>query len=90
MTHAFFKALLFMAAGSVIAAMAGTQDLDKMGGFRKAMPFTYGCFIVGGLALAGVFPFSGLFSKDEIIGAGVRARRLARGRSACSATSARS
>src|ERR687885_1132213 len=66
-THAFFKALLFMAAGSVISAMAMEQDLDKMGGFRKAMPFTYGCFIVGGLALAGVFPFSGLFSKDEIL-----------------------
>jgi NADH-quinone oxidoreductase subunit L len=67
LTHAFFKALLFMAAGSVIAAMAGTQDLDKMGGFRKAMPFTYGCMIVGGLALCGIPPFSGLFSKDEII-----------------------
>ena len=77
MTHAFFKALLFMAAGSVIAAMAGTQDLDKMGGFRKAMPFTYGCFIVGGLALAGVFPFSGLFSKDEIMALEFDARRLA-------------
>jgi NADH-quinone oxidoreductase subunit L len=56
-----------MAAGSVIAAMAGTQDLDRMGGFRKAMPFTYGCMLVGGLALSGVFPFSGLFSKDEIL-----------------------
>ena len=67
LTHAFFKALLFMAAGSVISAMAGTQDLDRMGGFRKAMPFTYVCFIVGGLALSGVFPFSGLFSKDEIL-----------------------
>ncbi len=67
LTHAFFKALLFMAAGSVIAAMAGMQNLDKMGGFRKAMPFTYGCMVVGGLALAGVPPFSGLFSKDEII-----------------------
>jgi NADH-quinone oxidoreductase subunit L len=67
MTHAFFKALLFMAAGSVIAAMAGEQDLDEMGGFRKAMPFTYGCFIIGGLALAGVPPFSGFFSKDEIL-----------------------
>ncbi|WP_205695723.1 NADH-quinone oxidoreductase subunit L [Conexibacter sp. SYSU D00693] len=67
MTHAFFKALLFMAAGSVISAMAGTQDLDKMGGFRKAMPFTYGCFVIGGLALAGVPPFSGFFSKDEIL-----------------------
>jgi len=48
--------------------MAGTQDLDKMGGFRKAMPFTYGCMLIGGLALAGVPPFAGLFSKDEIIG----------------------
>ncbi|MDQ6747772.1 MAG: NADH-quinone oxidoreductase subunit L [Candidatus Dormibacteraeota bacterium] len=67
MTHAFFKALLFMAAGSVIAAMAGTQDLDRMSGFRRAMPFTFGCFVVGGLALAGVPPFSGFFSKDEIL-----------------------
>jgi NADH-quinone oxidoreductase subunit L len=67
MTHAFFKALLFMAAGSVIAAMAGTQDLNKMGGFRRAMPFTYGAFVIGGLALAGVPPFSGFFSKDEIL-----------------------
>jgi NADH-quinone oxidoreductase subunit L len=67
MTHAFFKALLFMAAGSIIAAMAGQQDLDKMGGFRRALPFTYGCFVIGGLALAGVPPFSGFFSKDEIL-----------------------
>src|SRR5919106_2074368 len=67
MTHAFFKALLFMAAGSVIAAMAGNQNLDQMSGFRRAMPFTYGCMIVGGLALSGVPPFSGFFSKDEII-----------------------
>jgi NADH-quinone oxidoreductase subunit L len=67
MTHAFFKALLFMAAGSVIAAMAGQQNLDKMGGFKKAMPFTFGCMVIGGLALAGVPPFSGFFSKDEIL-----------------------
>jgi NADH-quinone oxidoreductase subunit L len=67
MTHAFFKALLFMAAGSVIAAMAGNQDLDKMGGFRRSMPFTYGCMVIGGLALAGIPPFSGFFSKDEIL-----------------------
>jgi NADH-quinone oxidoreductase subunit L len=67
MTHAFFKALLFMAAGSVIAAMAGTQNLDRMGGFRRVMPFTFGCMVVGGLALSGVPPFSGFFSKDEII-----------------------
>jgi NADH-quinone oxidoreductase subunit L len=74
MTHAFFKALLFMAAGSVIAAMAGVQDLDRMGGFRKAMPFTFGAMMIGGLALAGFPPFSGFFSKDEII-----ALELARG-----------
>jgi NADH-quinone oxidoreductase subunit L len=67
MTHAFFKALLFMAAGSLIAAMAGQQSLDRMGGFRRAMPFTYGSFLVGGLALSGVPPFSGFFSKDEIL-----------------------
>ena len=67
MTHAFFKALLFMAAGSIIGAMAGIQDLDRMGGFRRAMPFTFGCFVVGGLALAGVPPFAGFFSKDEIL-----------------------
>jgi NADH-quinone oxidoreductase subunit L len=67
MTHAFFKALLFMAAGSVISAMGGEQNLDKMRGFRRAMPFTYGCFVIGGLALAGVPPFSGFFSKDEIL-----------------------
>ena len=67
MTHAFFKALLFMAAGSVISAMAGEQSLDRMSGFKRAMPFTYVCFIIGGLALAGVPPFSGFFSKDEIL-----------------------
>jgi NADH-quinone oxidoreductase subunit L len=67
MTHAFFKALLFMGAGSLIGAMAGEQSLDRMGGFRKALPFTYACFIIGGLALSGIPPFSGFFSKDEIL-----------------------
>jgi NADH-quinone oxidoreductase subunit L len=67
MTHAFFKALLFMAAGSIIGAMAGDQSLDRMSGFRKAMPFTFACFIIGGLALSGIPPFSGWFSKDGII-----------------------
>jgi NADH-quinone oxidoreductase subunit L len=66
-THAFFKALLFMAAGSLIAAMAGIQSLDRMGGFRRAMPFTFGCFLAGGLALSAVPPFSGYFSKDDIL-----------------------
>jgi NADH-quinone oxidoreductase subunit L len=67
MTHAFFKALLFMAAGSLIAAMAGVQSLDRMSGFRKALPFTFACFVVGGLALAGMPPFSGWLSKDDIL-----------------------
>ena len=67
MTHAFFKALLFMAAGSLIGAMGGEQNLDQMGGFRKALPFTFGCFVIGGLALSGIPPFSGFFSKDEIL-----------------------
>jgi NADH-quinone oxidoreductase subunit L len=68
MAHAFFKALLFMAAGSVIAAMANNQNIDRMSGFRRAMPFTSALLIVGCLALA-AFPFtSGFFSKDEILG----------------------
>jgi NADH-quinone oxidoreductase subunit L len=67
MTHAFFKALLFMGAGSVIGAMAGRQDIDSMGGFRRAMPFTFVTFTVGALALAGFPLMSGFFSKDEIL-----------------------
>jgi NADH-quinone oxidoreductase subunit L len=67
MAHAFFKALLFMAAGSLIGAMAGVQNLDRMGGFRRALPFTFACFLVGGLALSGFPPFSGWFSKDDIL-----------------------
>jgi NADH-quinone oxidoreductase subunit L len=67
MTHAFFKALLFMGAGSVIGAMAGIQDMDRMGGFRRAMPFTFVTFTIGALALAGVPLLSGYFSKDEVL-----------------------
>jgi len=67
MTHAFFKALLFMGAGSIIGAMGGEQSLERMGGFRKALPFTFACFVIGGLALSGIPPFSGFFSKDEIL-----------------------
>ena len=67
MTHAFFKALLFMGAGSVIAAMGGVQSLDRMGGLRKAMPFTFIVFTIGALALAGFPIMSGFFSKDEIL-----------------------
>ena len=67
MTHAFFKALMFMAAGSVIAAMAATQDIDRMSGFRRAMPFTYVAFLIAALALAAFPGMSGFFSKDEIL-----------------------
>ncbi len=67
MTHAFFKALLFMGAGSVIGAMSGEQSLDRMGGFRRAMPFTFITFTIGALALAGAPLMSGWFSKDEIL-----------------------
>jgi NADH-quinone oxidoreductase subunit L len=67
MTHAFFKALLFMAAGSIISAMANMQNIDKMKGFRKAMPFTAAMLIIGALALSGFPGTSGWFSKDEII-----------------------
>ncbi len=67
MTHAFFKALLFMAAGSLISAMAGEQSLDRMSGFRRAMPFTFGCFIVGGLALSAFPLFSGFVAKDALL-----------------------
>ena len=67
MTHAFFKALMFMAAGSVIAAMAGNQNIDRMSGLRRAMPFTFVAFLVAALALAAFPGFSGYFSKDEIL-----------------------
>jgi NADH-quinone oxidoreductase subunit L len=67
MTHAFFKALLFMAAGSVIAAMANNQNIDRMGGFRRALPFTSVLLVIGALALAGFPGTSGFFSKDEIL-----------------------
>ena len=67
MTHAFFKALLFMAAGSIIAAMANRQDIDRMSGFGRAMPFTAAMLIIGSLALAGFPGTSGFFSKDEIL-----------------------
>jgi len=67
MTHAFFKALLFLAAGSVIIAMHHEQDMRKMGGLKKYMPVTWITAWVGSLALAGIPPFSGFFSKDSLI-----------------------
>ncbi len=66
-THAFFKALLFLAAGSVIVALHHQQDIRRMGGLRKIMPITYWTALLGSLALAGLPPFSGFFSKDTII-----------------------
>ena len=66
-THAFFKALLFLGAGSVIHGMDGEQDLRRYGGLRSLMPITAGTFIVGWLAIAGVPPFAGFWSKDEIL-----------------------
>lgn len=67
-THAFFKALLFLGAGAVIHHLANEEDMRKMGGLRKHMPLTFWCFMIGGLALAGVFPFAGFWSKEEILG----------------------
>lgn len=66
-THAFFKALLFLGAGSVIHAMSGEQDIRKMGGLRKKLPITFIIFAIGTLAISGVPPFAGFFSKDEIL-----------------------
>ena len=67
MTHAFFKALLFLGAGSVIHGMSGEQDIRKMGGLRQHLPITYFTFLIGSLAIAGIIPFAGFFSKDEIL-----------------------
>ena len=67
MTHAFFKALLFLGAGSVIHAMSDEQDIRKMGGLKSKMPITYITFLLGTIAIAGIPPFAGFFSKDEIL-----------------------
>jgi NADH-quinone oxidoreductase subunit L len=67
MTHAFFKALLFLGSGSVIMAMHHEQDMMKMGGLRKRLPWTYRTMLVGTIAIAGIPPFAGFFSKDEIL-----------------------
>jgi NADH-quinone oxidoreductase subunit L len=67
MTHAFFKALLFMAAGVVIHALSGEQDIRRMGGLARELPWTYRAFLVGALALAAIPPFAGFFSKDAIL-----------------------
>ena len=67
MTHAFFKALLFLGSGSVIHAMGGEQDMRRMGSLRKYMPVTFATMMIGTLAIAGIPPFAGFFSKDEIL-----------------------
>jgi NADH-quinone oxidoreductase subunit L len=67
LTHAFFKALLFLCAGSVIHAMSGEQDIRRMGGLKKYLPITHITFLMGCIAIAGIPPFSGFFSKDEIL-----------------------
>ncbi|WP_044511861.1 NADH-quinone oxidoreductase subunit L [Hymenobacter sp. DG25B] len=67
LTHAFFKALMFLGAGSVIHAMSNEQDMRRMGGLRKALPITFITFLIGCLAIAGIPPFAGFFSKDEIL-----------------------
>ncbi len=65
--HAFFKALLFLSAGSVIHALGGEQDIRKMGGLSKKIPWTHAVFLIGTLAIAGIFPLAGFWSKDEIM-----------------------
>src|SRR5476649_180479 len=67
MTHAFFKALLFLGSGSVIHAMGGEQDMRRMGALKKYMPVTFATMFIGTLAIAGIVPFAGFFSKDEIL-----------------------
>ena len=67
MTHAFFKALLFLGAGSVIHAMGGEQDMRKMGALGKKIPTTFRVMLIGTLAIAGIPPLAGFWSKDEIL-----------------------
>ena len=67
MTHAFFKALLFLGSGAVIHAMDDEQDIQKMGGLKEYLPITYKTFLIGAIAIAGIPPFAGFFSKDEIL-----------------------
>jgi len=73
-THAFFKALLFLGSGSVIHAMGGEQDMRRMGGLWRRIPWTFGTFVVGTLAIAGIPPLAGFFSKDAILGSALEER----------------
>src|SRR5205085_6812286 len=76
MTHAFFKALLFLGAGSVIHAMHHEQDIRYMGGLKKYLPVTHATFLIGCIAIAGIPPLSGFFSKDEILAAAWTANKV--------------
>ncbi len=75
-THAFFKALLFLGSGSVIHGMGGEQDIRRMGGLKKHMRTTHLTFLIGTIAIAGIFPFSGFFSKDQIIAVAFEENKL--------------
>src|SRR5207237_3150292 len=75
-THAFFKALLFLGAGSIIHAVH-SNNMSEMGGLRKSMPVTFWTFLIGSLALAGIFPFAGFWSKDGIISTAYHTGRYA-------------
>ncbi len=77
-THAFFKGLLFLASGSVIHALSGEQDMRKMGALKSRITITHWVFIIGSLALSGIFPFAGFFSKDEILWSAYNASSLGR------------
>jgi NADH-quinone oxidoreductase subunit L len=77
-THAFFKGLLFLASGSVIHALSGEQDMRKMGALKSKIKITHIVFIIGSLALAGIFPFAGFFSKDEILWSAYNASSIGR------------
>lgn len=75
-THAFFKALLFLGSGSVIHSMGGEQDIRKMGGLKKHMPVTYMTFLIGTIAISGIPPLAGFFSKDQILAAAFEHNKL--------------
>ncbi len=77
-THAFFKGLLFLASGSVIHALSGEQDMRKMGALKSKIKITHAVFFIGSLALAGIFPFAGFFSKDEILWSAYNSSELGR------------
>ena len=84
MTHAFFKALLFLGSGSVIHAMGGEQDMRKMGALRKKIPITFWTFFVATVAISGIPPLAGFVSKDAILGGFVQRRGRCCGPSASS------